>query len=98
MMIGIFTGRNEVVAMVIFLHLSVIHSVHRGGVLSPRGVLSPGGCVWSGGWGVWSRGVSGLGGWGVWSRGVSGPGGVWKQTRAYGQRAAGTHPPGLVVV
>ena len=25
----IFTGRNEVVARVIFLHLSVIHSVHR---------------------------------------------------------------------
>ena len=25
------TGRNEVVAKVIFLHLSVIHSVHRGG-------------------------------------------------------------------
>ena len=24
------TGRNEVVAKVIFLHLSVIHSVHRG--------------------------------------------------------------------
>ena len=38
------TGRNEVVAKVIFLHLSVIHSVHRGGVLSPGGV-----CVWSGG-------------------------------------------------
>ena len=28
----IITGRNEVVAKVIFLHLSVIHSVHRGGV------------------------------------------------------------------
>ena len=27
----IFTGRNEVLAKVIFLHLSVIHSVHRGG-------------------------------------------------------------------
>ena len=27
----IITGRNEVVAKVIFLHLSVIHSVHRGG-------------------------------------------------------------------
>ena len=26
----IFTGRTEVVAKVIFLHLSVIHSVHRG--------------------------------------------------------------------
>ena len=30
--IAIFTGRNEVVAKVIFLHLSVIHSVHRGGL------------------------------------------------------------------
>ena len=29
----IFTGRNEVVAKVIFLHLSVIHSVHMGGCL-----------------------------------------------------------------
>ena len=29
----IFTGRNEVVAKVIFLHLSVIHSVHRGGLI-----------------------------------------------------------------
>ena len=28
----IFTGRNEVVAKVIFLHLSVIHSVHRAGL------------------------------------------------------------------
>ena len=27
----IFTGRNEVLAKVIILHLSVIHSVHRGG-------------------------------------------------------------------
>ena len=27
----VITGRNEVVAKVIFLHLSVIHSVHRGG-------------------------------------------------------------------
>ena len=30
----IFTGRNEVVAKVIFLHMSVIHSVHRGVCLS----------------------------------------------------------------
>ena len=29
----IFTGRNEVVAKVMFLQVSVIHSVHRGGVL-----------------------------------------------------------------
>ena len=40
---AIITGRNEVVAMVIFLHLSVIHSVHRGGYL-----------VWCQG-GTWSR-------------------------------------------
>ena len=40
----IFTGRNKVVAKVIFLHLSVIHSVHRGG-----GVY----LVWS--WGVSAR-------------------------------------------
>ena len=28
---SVITGRNEIVARVIFLHLSVIHSVHRGG-------------------------------------------------------------------
>ena len=31
----IFTGRNEVLAKVIFLHLSVIHSVHRRGSTRP---------------------------------------------------------------
>ena len=35
----VFTGRNEVVAKVIFLHLSVIHSVHRGGVGLPQCML-----------------------------------------------------------
>ena len=35
----IFTGRNEVVAKVIFLHLSVIHSVHRGGEGLPQCML-----------------------------------------------------------
>ena len=30
-MVCVITGCNEVVAKVIFLHLSVIHSVHRGG-------------------------------------------------------------------
>ena len=35
----IFTGRNEVVAKVIFLHLSVIHSVHRGGGGLPQCML-----------------------------------------------------------
>ena len=29
----LITGRNEVLAKVIFLHLSVIHSVNRGGVV-----------------------------------------------------------------
>ena len=33
-LIMFITGRNEVVAKVIFLHLSVIHSVHRGVFLS----------------------------------------------------------------
>ena len=36
-LIMIFTGRNKVVAKVIFLHLSVIHSVHRGGGGIPQG-------------------------------------------------------------
>ena len=35
----IITGRNEVVAKVIFLHLSVIHSVHRGGGGLPQCML-----------------------------------------------------------
>ena len=35
----LFTGRNEVVAKVIFLHLSVIHSVHRGGGGLPQCML-----------------------------------------------------------
>ena len=67
------TGRNEVVAKVIFLHLSVI-------------LFTGGGCVCSGG--VWSQGVSGPRGMsgpgapggfcscgGVWSQGVLVPGG-----------------------
>ena len=33
---SIVTGRNEVLAKVIFLHLSVIHSVHRGAYLTSR--------------------------------------------------------------
>ena len=37
--IYIFTGRNEVVAKVIFLHLSVIHSVHMGGGCLPQYML-----------------------------------------------------------
>ena len=37
--LNFITGRNEVVAKVIFLHLSVIHSVHRGGVGLPQCML-----------------------------------------------------------
>ena len=37
----VITGRNEVVAKVIFLHLSVIHSVHRGGGGLPQCMLPP---------------------------------------------------------
>ena len=37
----VFTGRNEVVAKVIFLHLSVIHSVHRGGSASVHVGIPP---------------------------------------------------------
>ena len=54
----IFIDRNEVVAKVIFLHLSVT-----GGVLSPGAVLSPGGClVWGGvvRGGMWSGGGLGV--------------------------------------
>ena len=66
---AIITGRNEVVAKVIFLQASLCP---QGGVyLVPGGVWSGGsglgGRVWSGGWS--SRGVSSLG------EGVSGPGG-----------------------
>ena len=37
----LITGRNEVVAKVIFLHLSVIHSVHRGGSASVHAGIPP---------------------------------------------------------
>ena len=63
----IFTGRNEVVAKVIFF-TPVCHSVQRGGCVSaprgglvpggvsgPRGVSAPRGCMLGGG--VWSWGV-----------------------------------------
>ena len=77
--VGLITGRNEVVAKVIFLHLSVIHSVHRGGFClsacwdtppppgadPPRADIPPEQTT---------------------------PG---KQTPAYGLRAAGTHPTGM---
>ena len=42
----IFTGRNEVLAKVIFSQASVIHSVHGGGCLQIwGGVSGPGGCL-----------------------------------------------------
>ena len=47
----LITGRNEVLAKVIFLHLSVIHSVHRGGVpdqAPPRDQVHPPGAATSG--------------------------------------------------
>ena len=63
---AIFTGRNEVLAKVIFSEACVI--------LSTGGCLVPGGCL------QFSEGVSGPGGClvlgGVWSQGVSGPGGM----------------------
>ena len=37
----LITGRNEIVAKVIFLHLSVIHSVHRGGSASVHAGIPP---------------------------------------------------------
>ena len=65
----IITGRNEVLAKVIFLQLFVI-------LFTGGGVPGPGGCTWSGGvpgpgGGTWSRGCTWSGG------GVPGPGGVY---------------------
>ena len=103
------TGRNEVVAKVIFLHLSVIHSVHGGGL--PQCML-----------GYHPPGVDPLGADPPGSRPSQGadpppgpdtppeqtPPGTTpqeqtppptrpprKQTPAYGLRAAGTHPTGM---
>ena len=72
---AVVTGRNEVVAKVIFLHLSVI--LFTGGVYLVLGVYLVPGSGWGvSGRGVWSWGVSSPGVvvpgglvWGVWSRG-----------------------------
>ena len=67
----IITGRNEVMAKVIFLQACVCPR-GGGGVLNlgglVRGVSGLGGCGWSGG--VWSGGMAGPGG-------LVGGGGVW---------------------
>ena len=92
-------------AKVMFLHLSVSHSVHRG--------PGRGGGAWSGGGGGYlvpgvpgPRGVPGLG-WGVPGPGVPGPGGVpgsggclvpgWDlvETPRTATIAGGTHPTGI---
>ena len=77
----IVTGRNEVVAKVIFLHLSVIHSVHRGGGGLPQCMLGyhP----------PRSRHPPGP------DTPPPGADPTGKQTPAYGLRAAGTHPTGM---
>ena len=54
----IITGRNEVVAKVIFLHLSVSHSVHGGGAcVAKRGACMVKGGVHGDGGRVWQRGA-----------------------------------------
>ena len=64
--LSIFTGRNEVLAKVIFSQACVILSTGGSG---PGGVSGPGGLQILGG--VWSRGVLQIfRGGGVWSRGV----------------------------
>ena len=76
----IFTGRNEVVAKVMFLQVSVIHSVHRGVLWRNQGEppplragRTPPGRETPPGWETPPR----------------------KQTPAYGLRAASTHPTGM---
>ena len=94
----VITGRNEVVAKVIFLHLSVIHSVHRGRSASVHAGIPPGP-----GRPPRSRhpppqeqtppGSRHP----PWEQTPPGPGRPppRKQTPAYGLRAAGTHPTGM---
>ena len=83
---AIFTGRNEVLAKVIFLHLSVIHSVHRGEYLTRPDTPPPVP-------GTPPRDQAGTP--------PPGPGRYtpplrWKQqTPEYGQRSAGMHPTGM---
>ena len=97
----IFTGRNEVLAKVIFLHLSVIHSVHTGGGYPSMPCRSvPGGVSQHALQVSPRRGVSNS--WGVsnFSGGLQffwGSPIFWggNQTPEYGQRSAGTHPTGM---
>ena len=53
----LITGRNEVLAKVIFSQVSVIHSVHRGGGSGPRGSSKFGGGLVPGGGGLQFWGV-----------------------------------------
>ena len=104
---NLITGRNEVVAKVIFLHLSVIHSVHRGVCLSacwdtttplPPGADTPPPPT--------SRHPQRADPPGADTPSLQeqtpprsrppGPDPPRKQTAAYGLRAAGTHPPGML--
>ena len=106
--LSIFTGRNEVVAKVMFLHVSVILSTGGGGVLQAGRTSPPG----------WERRTPpgpgrpprlgdppGPGrtppGWETPPRTRQNPPGTrqtpppGKQTSEYGLRAAGTHPTGM---
>ena len=101
---SIITGRNEVVAKIIFLHLSVIHSVHRGGL--PQCMLGyhPPGADTPPGQNPLDQNPPGpytppeqtppdqtpMGA--DTPQEQTPPG---KQTPAYGLRAAGTHPTGM---
>ena len=86
----LITGRNEVLAKVIFLHLSVIHSVHKWGVWS-RGVYNFLGGIWSGGSPIFRGGGFFFDFCFLW--GYTPP--PRDQTPEYGQRSAGTHPTGM---
>ena len=100
----LITGRNEVFAKVIFLHLSVIHSVHGGGVgypSMPCRSVPRGSPIFRGGVSNFSGGgVSnflGGGGWGDFFL-ISAFFGDTPPPRDHpecGQRSAGTHPTGM---
>ena len=79
----IFTGRNEVVAKVIFLHLPILHSVHGGGGGMSASVHA---------------GIPPLGSRHLPEQTPpeqTPPPPPRKKTPAYGQRVAGTHPTGM---
>ena len=62
----LITGRNEVVAKVIFLHLSVSHSVHEGACVAKGGHAWRGGGVCGEGGHAWQRRACvAKGGWGA---------------------------------